>query len=97
VCNRGGGGWGYVESIYTSNTLFILPDSEPTKLLYHPKQNLGGERPQTPASKSLYWSNLKKSQDLGFGVFIDIWSMVTRMNYRLNRHTIKKNAVKVVK
>jgi hypothetical protein len=37
---RGGGGGG---------------DYEPTKLLYHPKQNLG-RGPQKPAAKSLYWS-----------------------------------------
>ncbi len=39
MCN-GGGGWGYAESIYRSNTLCISPDSEPIKLLHHPKQNL---------------------------------------------------------
>ncbi len=38
VCNRGGRGLGCVESIYRSYTLCIWPDSEPTKLLYHPKQ-----------------------------------------------------------
>ncbi len=34
---------GYVESIYMSSTMCIRPDSEPTKLLYYPKQNIGGE------------------------------------------------------
>ncbi len=34
-----------------------------------------GGGPQTPAVKSLYLSILKKSRHLGFGVFIDIWSM----------------------
>jgi hypothetical protein len=43
-CVTGGGrGWDYVESIY-SNTQCICPDSEPIKLLYRLKQNLGGER-----------------------------------------------------
>ncbi len=40
VCNRGDG-TGSVESIYRSYVLYTLciwPDSEPTKLLYHPKQ-----------------------------------------------------------
>ncbi len=36
VCN--GGGSDCVESIHRSYTLCIWPDSEPTKLLYHPKQ-----------------------------------------------------------
>ncbi len=35
----------------------------------------GGRGPQTPAAKSLYWSIFKKSRHLGFGVFIDKWSM----------------------
>jgi hypothetical protein len=32
--------------------------------------------PQTPAAKSLYWTIFKKSRHLGFGVFMDIWSML---------------------
>jgi hypothetical protein len=45
------------------------------KLLYNPKQNLGGEGASdeyTPAAKSL----LKKRRHLGFGVFIVISSML---------------------
>ncbi len=33
-------------------------------------QNLGGGEPQTPATKTLYWSIFEKSRHLGFGVFI---------------------------
>ncbi len=36
-----------------------------------------GRGPQTPAAKSLYWSIFKKSRHLGFGVFIDIWDLLT--------------------
>jgi hypothetical protein len=39
----GGGGFGYVESIFRSNT---RPDSEPIKLLYHPKKIKEGRGPQ---------------------------------------------------
>ncbi len=39
----GGRGWGYVENMYRSNTLCIWLNPEPTKLLFYPKQNLGGE------------------------------------------------------
>ncbi len=43
----------------------------------------GGDRgPETekiPAAKYLYRSIFKKSRHLGFGVFIDIWPMVTTM------------------
>ncbi len=46
--------------------------------------NRGGGRgdlgPQTDkhlAAKYIYWSIFKKCRHLGFGVFIDIWSMVT--------------------
>ncbi len=75
VCNGGGGrGSGCVESIYKSYTLCNWPDSKPTKLLYHRKQNLGrGGGPQT--DKHLPPSLWSKSRHLGFGVFIDIWSM----------------------
>ncbi len=45
------------------------------KLLYHPKQNLGGRGARTPAAKSLYWSIFKKCRHLGFGVLMDIWFM----------------------
>jgi hypothetical protein len=38
-CEGGGGDRGFVESIYRSYTVCIWPASEPTKLLYHPKQN----------------------------------------------------------
>ncbi len=76
---EGGRGWGYVESIYSSDTLCISPNYEPsTKLLYHPNtpnKTQEGREPRTPASKSLYWSIFKKSRHLGFGIFIDIWSM----------------------
>jgi hypothetical protein len=30
----------------------------------------------TPAAKYHYWPIFKKSRHLGFGIFIDIWSMV---------------------
>jgi hypothetical protein len=43
VCHSSGRGSGCVESIFRSYTLCIWPDSEPTKLLYRPKKNLGGE------------------------------------------------------
>ncbi len=59
----GGRGSGCVESIYRSYTLCIWPDSVPTKLLYHPKQQPwrgGGLR------KSLFWSIFKKSRHLRF-------------------------------
>ncbi len=38
-CVTGGGyrGWGCVKSIYRRYTVCIWPDSEPTKLLYHPQ------------------------------------------------------------
>ncbi len=36
--------------------------------------------PQAPAAKSLYLSIFKKSRHVGFGAFIDIWSMVKRVN-----------------
>jgi hypothetical protein len=35
----------------------------------------GGLRQISPAAKYLEWSIFKKSRHLGFGVFIDIWSM----------------------
>jgi hypothetical protein len=41
--NRGARRSSCVESIYRSYTLCIRPESESTKLLYHPKKNLGGE------------------------------------------------------
>jgi hypothetical protein len=37
---------------------------------------IGGLRQKTPAAKYLYLSIFKKSRQLGFGVFIDFWSMV---------------------
>ncbi len=40
---------------------------------------MGGEGTSdrySPAAKYLYWSVFKKSRHLGFGVFIDSWSMV---------------------
>jgi hypothetical protein len=42
---KGGGCWVVLETIFCrSLTLCFWPDSEPTKLLYHPKhKNLGGE------------------------------------------------------
>jgi hypothetical protein len=36
----------------------------------------GASDRKTPAAKYLYWSIFKKSQHLGFGVLIDIWSMM---------------------
>ncbi len=38
MCTRGVSGSVCVESIYRNYTLFIWPDSEPTKLRYHSKQ-----------------------------------------------------------
>ncbi len=77
MCKKGGRGWGYVESTYRSNTLRIWPDSEPAKLHYHPQTlNLGGKGATERAAKYLCWSIFKKSRHLGFGVFIDIWSML---------------------
>jgi len=40
-----------------------------------PKGGWGAQIEKTPAAKYLYWSIFKKSRHLGFGVFIDIWSM----------------------
>ncbi len=38
----------------------------------------------TPAAKYLYWSIFKKSRHLGFGIFIDIWSMIhTRLSHSI--------------
>ncbi len=40
---------------------------------------IGGEGASdrySPAAKYLYWTIFKKSRHLGFGVFIDIWSML---------------------
>jgi len=45
-----------------------------------PNKNQRGEGAsdwKTPAAKYLYWLIFKKSGHLGFGVFIDIWSMLT--------------------
>ncbi len=44
-----------------------------------PNKTQEGMGPQTPAAKSLYWSIFKKSRHLGFGVFMDIWSMLLRL------------------
>jgi hypothetical protein len=44
-------------------------------VLYRPKQNLGGRRPQTPAAKSIYWLIFKKRRHLGSGVITNFWSM----------------------
>jgi hypothetical protein len=74
-----------VKSIYRSYTLctwhLIWPDSEPTKLLYRPKQKLEGEETsdcQTDEHlpQSTFTGQFLKSRHLGLGVFIDIWSMV---------------------
>jgi hypothetical protein len=50
------------------------------KMAYHPKQKprrgVGLRQINTYAAKYLYWSIFKKSRHLGFGVFIDIWSLV---------------------
>ncbi len=82
VCNGGGGGDRVVWREYIrSYTICIWPDSEPIKLLYHPRQKPLRRRGlrqintcrQVPL---LYRSIVKKSRHLGFGVFIDIWSMV---------------------
>ncbi len=62
-CVTGGRGSGCVESIYMSHTLCIWPDSEPTKLLHHPKQKPrrgGGLRQIKTCAKYLYWSIFKK-------------------------------------
>jgi hypothetical protein len=60
---------------YTGVIHFVF-DQVPNLQNCFTKQNLGGGGPQTPAAKSLYWSIFKKSRHLGFGVFIDIWSML---------------------
>ncbi len=56
------------------------PDSEPTKLLYHPKQKPRREGGRAQKDKylppSTFTGQLKKSRHLGFGVFKDIWSMI---------------------
>jgi hypothetical protein len=62
---------GCVESIYISYTQCVLPDSDPTILLYHPKR-----KPRRVGGLSLYRSVFKKRRPLGFGVFVVIWSMV---------------------
>jgi hypothetical protein len=48
------------------------------KIALQHQQNQGEEGPQTLAVKSLYWSIFNKSRHLGFGVFINIWSMGPR-------------------
>ncbi len=69
-----------VESTSKSYTMCIWQDSEPTKLLYHPKQILrrGGGLGQinTFHQVPLLVNFFKKSRHLGFGVFIDVWSML---------------------
>ncbi len=59
-----GRGWGLrvvLKTIFCrSLILCIWPDSEPTKLPYHPKQKPRRRGPQTPADKSLYWSIFMK-------------------------------------
>ncbi len=54
-----------MESIYRSYTLWPL--SEPTKLLYHPKQKprRGPQTDKQPAAKFHYRSIVKKSRHLG--------------------------------
>ncbi len=47
-------------SIYRSDTLCIWPDSEPPKLLYHPKQNLGREGASDTCRQVPLLDNFKK-------------------------------------
>ncbi len=66
---------GYVESIYRSNTLRIWPNSEPTKLLQHPKQNLGVEGASNKGLRHLLTSPftgqfLRKADILGLVSFV---------------------------
>ncbi len=82
MCNGGGGegekGIGlcgeYLQKLYT----VYSPDSEPTNLLYHPKQKPmrgGGLRQINNCGQIPLQVNFKKIRSLGFGVFIVIWSM----------------------
>jgi len=62
--------------LWRASTGVIHAFSEPTKLLYRPKQKPrrgGASDRQTPAAKSLFKSIFKKRRPLGFGVFILIW------------------------
>ncbi len=68
MCHRVGRGSRCVESIYRSNTLCIWPDSESTKLLYHPKQKprRGGRLRQIITCRQVPLQvNFKKSWHLG--------------------------------
>ncbi len=84
--SRGGRGSGCTESIYRNYTLCICSDSEPTKFLYHPKQEIrrGRDRRQinTRCQVPLYRSVFKKSRHLRFG-FKAIWSMPFRLTVRI--------------
>ncbi len=68
-----------MESIYRSYTLCIWPDSEPTKLLNHPKQkNYEGREPQTDKHlppNPFTGQFFMKRRPLGFGVFIVVCSI----------------------
>jgi hypothetical protein len=86
MCKRGERGSGCVESIFRSYTLC-------TKLLYHPKlkpRRGGGHRQKN--TKYLYWSIFKKRRHLGFGIFIDIWSMMLHSNLLHKTKTILRKS-----
>jgi hypothetical protein len=59
-----GEGWGCVESIYRSNTLCIWQDTEPSKLLYHPR---GPQTVKHLPARYLCRSIFNKNRHLWFG------------------------------
>ncbi len=72
--SRPGRGSGCVKSIYRSYTLCIRPDSEPTTLLYHPKQKPRRGGPQTDKHLPTYRQvplqvNFKEKPTYKFGVY----------------------------
>ena len=72
-----------MENIYKSNTLCILPDSEPTKLLYHPKQKYRGGHTDKHLPPSTFTRKFLRKADIGFGFFTDIWSMIQYVQNRI--------------
>ncbi len=74
-----GGGKGWVMWRAYTGVIHCVFDQIPNLqncFTTHSKQNLGGGVGLRPAAQSLYWSIFKKSQHLGIGVLIDIWSMI---------------------
>jgi hypothetical protein len=66
-----------VESIFRSYTLCTRPDSEPIKLLYHPKQKPrgGGGLRQINTCRQVPLGQFVRKADVKDGVYLVIWSM----------------------